>query len=184
MDQTNPAAAVRQVESLAELAGIANKEHEAGEGASRKGLEHFRAAGEALLKAKKRVGHGKWGEWLKANVKFSQPQACRYMRVAREWGKFVSTTNLADALRVLTENAEDPPHATPTSDMIEAFTSRILGQMFYIRQDLGGIEKIVSDRDKWDWGQVREGTLPKLKEAHAELGNYIKEIENAAEEDA
>jgi hypothetical protein len=47
---------VRQADDLAELAGRINAEHEAGERATRKGLEHFRAAGEALLKAKKQCG--------------------------------------------------------------------------------------------------------------------------------
>jgi hypothetical protein len=140
------------------------REHEAGEGASRKGLEHFRAAGEALIKAKKQCGHGKFGEWLKANVRCDHSQACRYMKLAREWSIIGAAPNMAAALRVLAEDADEPPHHTPNSDMIEAFTSKILGQMFYIRQDLGGIERLASERDKWDWDQIREGTLPKLRE--------------------
>jgi hypothetical protein len=47
----------------------------AGEGAARKCLEHFRAAGEALLKAKRQVGHGHWMAWMKANLVCSHDQA-------------------------------------------------------------------------------------------------------------
>jgi hypothetical protein len=86
MKELNPPAVVRAAEDdLAELARRINASHAAGEGATRKGLEHFRAAGEALIKAKKRCGHGKFGEWLKANVRCDHSQACRYMKLAREW---------------------------------------------------------------------------------------------------
>jgi hypothetical protein len=102
----DPAAAVRPVEDLAELAATANREHAAGEADVRAGLEHFRAAGEALLKAKKRCGHGRWLPWLKANVKFSQQTASVYMRVAQDWDKLPAAGNLRDALRLLTEVAD------------------------------------------------------------------------------
>jgi hypothetical protein len=51
---------------LATLAARINAAHRAGEAATRKGLEHFRAAGQWLLEAKDRCGHGRWLPWLKA----------------------------------------------------------------------------------------------------------------------
>jgi hypothetical protein len=117
----------RPAVDLAELARRINAEHEAGEGAARKGLEHFRAAGEALLKAKRAVGHGNWGDWLKKNIRCDHSQACRYMKVAREWSNIGAAPNLASALRALTEDAEEPRQPTPYSDMMDAFVSRLQG---------------------------------------------------------
>ena len=39
------------------------------------------AAGGHLIKAKKRVVHGKWGPWLKENFEFSQGTASNWMRM-------------------------------------------------------------------------------------------------------
>ncbi len=102
----NPAA-VRSVDDLAALAQAINAAHHAGEESTRRGLEHFRAAGEALLKAKERCGHGNWLAWLKANVKFSRMNATRYMRVANEWSKCNGALHLADALRLITDDADE-----------------------------------------------------------------------------
>jgi protein gp37 len=101
------AAEVRPAEDLAELAAAINADHEAGEAATRKGLERFRAAGEKLIRAKGRCGHGKWLPWLEKNVNFKVTQASCYMRVARNWDKISSAENLRAALRLLTEDAAD-----------------------------------------------------------------------------
>jgi hypothetical protein len=104
---------VRPADGLAELAVAINAEHEAGEVATRKGLAHFRAAGEALLQAKKKCGHGNWLPWLKANVRFDRMTASRYMRVAASWAKCNTALHLADALRLLTEDADGDGEPTP-----------------------------------------------------------------------
>jgi hypothetical protein len=102
----NPPAVVRPAEDLAALAHAINAEHGAGEAATRKGLEHFRAAGEKLLRAKAQCGHGKWLAWLAANVHFDRRTATRYMELARipadEWDT-VSHLGLRQALEVLVE---------------------------------------------------------------------------------
>jgi len=46
-------------------------------------LHEARRAGEALIAAKKLVAHGRWADWLKAHVPFSQETAGRYMKMAR-----------------------------------------------------------------------------------------------------
>jgi hypothetical protein len=113
-----PAARVVQIDALAELANKINAEHNQSELAGRKCLEHCRKAGEALLEAKKKVGHGGWLPWLKANVKFSYRQASRYMRVAENWSKLDTASNLRDALRLLTEEPEPvEPEADVTSGL-------------------------------------------------------------------
>src|SRR5262249_32403540 len=78
-----PAAEGRPAEDLAELAAAINAEHGAGEEASRRGLEHFRAAGEKLIRAKAACGHGRWLKWLEKNVRFGQSTAKNYMRLAK-----------------------------------------------------------------------------------------------------
>jgi hypothetical protein len=103
-DPLNPPAIMRPAVDLAELAGRINAEHEAGERATRRGLEHFRAAGDALLQAKADCGHGRFKAWVEKNVKVSYRTAAVYMRLAREWEKCAAAAHLRDALRMLTED--------------------------------------------------------------------------------
>jgi site-specific DNA-methyltransferase (adenine-specific) len=92
---------------LATLAKRINDAHAAGERETRRGLEHFRQAGEDLLKAKARCGHGKWLAWLKKSVKFTRQTAWNYLKVAENWDKCQTVGHLQDALRLLTEDADE-----------------------------------------------------------------------------
>jgi hypothetical protein len=114
-------AIVAPAEDLATLAREINAEHEAGEGAARRGLEHFRAAGERLLKAKHQVGHGGWLRWLETNITFSRQQAASYMRVAARWEECKAALHLRAALRLLSEYVleEDEPEPAPTTVPID-----------------------------------------------------------------
>lgn len=94
----NPPALVRAHDDLAELATKINAAHEAGEKAVRKGLEHYRAAGEMLLRAKASCQRGKWLSWLKQHVKFSTVTVSKYMRLAAGWDRLTRADNLMDAL--------------------------------------------------------------------------------------
>jgi hypothetical protein len=107
----DPPGIVRAVDALAELAAQINAEHLAGEAAFRKGLEHFRAAGEALIKAKEQCGHGQFKAWVEKNVKASYRTAANYMRIAREWEKCATAAHLRDALRLLTEDDHQQENA-------------------------------------------------------------------------
>lgn len=109
-------AIVRPADDLGELAAAINASHEAGEAAVRRGLDHFRAAGEKLLEAKRRCGHGRWTAWLKASVAFSGRTARDYMRLAEHWGKVAAAANLRDALRMLSEERDQGDGA----DQVEA----------------------------------------------------------------
>jgi hypothetical protein len=110
-DPLNPPAIVRAAVDLAELAGRINAEHEAGERATRRGLEHFRAAGDALLQAKADCGHGRFKAWVEKNVKVSYRTAAVYMRLAREGEKCAAAAHLRDALRMLTEDDQQEERA-------------------------------------------------------------------------
>jgi hypothetical protein len=85
---------VVQAVDLAALAKQINAAHEAGEAATRKGLEYYRAAGADLLKAKDQLKHGEWLGWLKANVQCSHQRASEYMRLAEGWDKLPPGGNL------------------------------------------------------------------------------------------
>jgi len=70
--------------SLPVLAQRINREHAAGETSTRKGLDHFRAAGTALILAHEQVEHGGWLPWLETNCpEISERRAQRYMKLAR-----------------------------------------------------------------------------------------------------
>lgn len=113
MDLFNQKPAITRTAAEGELADLAfeiNAAHEAGEQQARKGLERFRVAGEALLKAKEKCGEGKWVAWLEKNVHFDRHTASNYMRVATAWETGVSqASSLRDALRILTEDPDAKP---------------------------------------------------------------------------
>jgi hypothetical protein len=79
---TTPAI-VRKAEDLAGLLAAATAEHEAGLRAERASLEHYRKAGQALLKAKAAAGHG---SWLKVLKRTGIPQQHRYREARRRPG--------------------------------------------------------------------------------------------------
>jgi ParB family chromosome partitioning protein len=115
-----PPALIRPAEDLAILAAEINAEHEAGECASRKGLEHFRAAGERLIRAKAQCGHGKFKAWIEKHIHCSYRTAACYMQIAREWEKCAAAAHLRDALRLLTDDApdDDEPSDVAPSDSV------------------------------------------------------------------
>jgi hypothetical protein len=109
-DLFSPAAAVRPAEDPAALLAAANAEHEAGLRAERASLEHYRKAGDALLRAKAAAGHGKWLPLLKERSSISNQRASEYMRLAAGWGKIPPGGNftLKQALRIIAgEPAEE-----------------------------------------------------------------------------
>jgi hypothetical protein len=71
-------------------------------------------AGELLLEAKRRLGHGRWSEWLSKCVELGERQVQRYMRLVRcrsqldaldpDW---VSTSSLAEALALIADPRQE-----------------------------------------------------------------------------
>ncbi len=71
---------------LVSLATEINAEHEAACRAAQSTIEHVRRAGELLIEAKDRQGHGNWLGWLAAHCPtISERTAQAYMQVARHW---------------------------------------------------------------------------------------------------
>jgi hypothetical protein len=89
----DPPALVRPAEDLGELAAVANAGYQAGEDAARQGIAHYIAAGEALVRAKKLCGHGRWLEWVRKNLCFGDRQARKLMRLYRERDRLKSELN-------------------------------------------------------------------------------------------
>ena len=99
----SPPALVQPAQDAAALLAAANAEHEAGQRAERAGLEHYRKAGEALLKAKAAAGHGKWLPLLKDRSSISNQRASEYMRLSAGWDKLPpgGSFGLKEALRII-----------------------------------------------------------------------------------
>lgn len=100
--------------TLPELATAIDAAHAKVEAAARSGLAHAREAGERLIEAKRRIGHGGWLAWLAANCKVSERTAQRYMQVAEHWhelGKSDNVTDLTmrDGLKMLAKPKEPTP---------------------------------------------------------------------------
>lgn len=74
-------------EEALHLAKQINKAHHDCEGAARDAVKYALHAGELLLKAKKLVKHGKWGDWLKKHCLVSPRQAQKYMRLWKRRGQ-------------------------------------------------------------------------------------------------
>ena len=115
----DPPAIVRPADELVQLAAAINAEHEAGEKSAWKRLQHYRKAGERLLRAKEVAGRGKWLNWFPKNVKFSLRTAHKYMALA----KFAATANLEEeeenwnqACSVQEEDEEDEEDIPPEAD--------------------------------------------------------------------
>jgi phage N-6-adenine-methyltransferase len=77
-------ASLDSVGALDNLAAEINAEHRACEAALKSGLGHALKAGDLLMEAKSRTGHGEWGRWLAKNFEGSERTAQAYMKVARE----------------------------------------------------------------------------------------------------
>jgi protein gp37 len=82
MSDTLPAP-VAQDSTLADLASLIRFEHEQFRLAAHKTVEHGFRVGEALLQAKRRIRHGRWGRWIEEHCDLSERTAQGYMRLAR-----------------------------------------------------------------------------------------------------
>jgi hypothetical protein len=125
-DPLNRAGIVRKAEDVASLLATADAEHEAGLRAQRKSLEHYRRAGEALLRAKRAAGHGNWLKVLAQKCKIPQQRASEYMRLAEGWDKLPPGGNftLKEALEVIpwkpiNVRVEPPAAPRPPAQTIE-----------------------------------------------------------------
>lgn len=65
--------------------------------------------GRRLTEAKELVAHGEWGDWLKANVNYSQSSANNFMKISVEYANSQTFANLnySQAVALLSVPAED-----------------------------------------------------------------------------
>src|SRR5262249_11052670 len=106
-----------------------------GDAATAKGLEHYRKAGEALLRAKKAVGHGGWGPYLES-VGIPHQWASECMRLAcADPSKLPPGGTLKGALEALTKLAVEevaarlphpPPEPTPKTTTVPSTSTPVL----------------------------------------------------------
>ena len=68
---------------LDELAQRIKEEHSNVACALHQGFMHASAAGELLIQAKGKAGHGKWSPWLRDECNISMRTASLYMRLAK-----------------------------------------------------------------------------------------------------
>lgn len=74
-------------------ADSANKYHAKAAEHWQHALRYAKMAGQALLQAKRRLPHGRWGPWLRQNFKGSETNAQNYMRIAERWEEIEHETN-------------------------------------------------------------------------------------------
>lgn len=176
-DVTNPPAAVCAAEDLKTLAEQINTREEEG---VRSLLEHARAQGEDLIRAKKVAGHGGWLKWLEKNIDVDPRTAQRYMLIADKYDTVSHLKTMRDAFRFLSEGAEAASTPPVHSDDLDRWLRFIQGQTLVIEVEKGGIGKMLEEPDKWDWKRVQESILPDLQTLHDRIGHYLKEIKEYA----
>lgn len=99
---------------IAELVAYIKAEHAACEQSVKAGLVHALNVGQVLNQIKPRLGHGKWGDWLKANIPFSERTARYYMHLDRDRDKLGNSATVAvlgyrEAIELLADKRKDEP---------------------------------------------------------------------------
>lgn len=125
---------VALVSRLNTLADSANKHHAKVQAHWKGLLDHARLAGEALIEAKRRLGHKtKWSKWRRDHFEGSKETACNYMRVAREWNdpriqqataSGVTIDSINKFLQVLRGDSSDHDGKTPSVRELEIAETR------------------------------------------------------------
>jgi hypothetical protein len=102
---------------LHELAERIKEEHSNVASALQQGFMHASAAGELLIQAKAKAGHGKWLSWLRDECEISVRTASLYMRLAKnrrgiedQIGNAVADLTLRGAVKLLSPPRQSDPH--------------------------------------------------------------------------
>lgn len=137
--------------------------------------------GRRLVEAKKMVGHGAWGEWVRTETEFSQSTATRFMKVFEEYGanqigifgaveesSTLQKISISNALRLL---------AVPKEER-EEFAEAVDAEHISARE----LEKVIRERDE---AQKKVACLEKdleekqerLSEAEQTADAFMEEVE-------
>ena len=128
---------------LGDIASRINAEVDACEVACRASVDHAIQAGRLLVDAKLKLGHGRFGPWIAANVKASDRMVRLYMAVANGWEnlkpeerKRVADLPLRQALRVI--QAPKPNRVHKAAALITAAPDPLVDEplLARIRADL------------------------------------------------
>jgi len=118
-----PPAKVAKADDIQSLVAELKQEHAARLEAAQRTLACARRSGQILLKLKKQIGRGCWGDWLYATVKtlgFSERTAQQYMALAEHWDELpaesVADLTITEALKLLQKpKAQDTALLTPSA---------------------------------------------------------------------
>lgn len=150
----SPIAIVSEHVDLTTLAATINVEHATAGQHLSKALEHARRAGDALLRAKDSLPHGRFIPWLKSHFQFSERTARNYMLVARNWQAIESTDagSVRDAVRMLTavDSDHDPEIGNALPFCLPPVGQMVLGIVAIGVDPLDWIVVVVeSDGEHW-----------------------------------
>ncbi|MBY0054114.1 DUF3102 domain-containing protein [Brevibacillus agri] len=128
--------------------------------------------GKRLTEAKALVAHGEWGDWLDANVHYSQSTANNFMRIAEEYGSnFQAIENLSytKALALLGVPAEEREQFTKEHD-VENMSARELQQAVKEKKQLEKeLKKIQQAAEKER--KEREALVDRVAQLQTELAD-------------
>jgi hypothetical protein len=105
--------------------------------AMRTTLEAARRAGDALIEARKDIGHGGWLKYVEQTCGLNRRTANRYMTIAEHWDQIGHVSNLSEALGALNRVSTIPPSledcatmVTPTAKHVDITDAHRLGDEF------------------------------------------------------
>jgi Protein of unknown function (DUF3102) len=105
------------------LAAEANSAHLAATRAGKEMVRFATEAGQALLAAKRLVGHGHWMRWIKQNLTFSGRTARLYMQLATlpeaKW-QSIADLSLGAAVKAMAERQPQPKTSRPLPSPLAA----------------------------------------------------------------
>lgn len=147
--------------------------------------------GKLLCKAKEKVPHGMWGDWLEHNVAYSQSTANNMMRLYKEYGEqeqisFFSENPMeifgnlsqSQAVALLGLNYEQRKEFVETHDMEKTSVREIEAEVAAIKAELEAEkDALIEERDKL--GKELGETRQKLCKAEAERDNARLEANEA-----
>ncbi len=112
-----------EIDDALDLAEQIDREHELCREATVSVVEHAVRAGELLVQAKDRRGHGAWTSWLEQHCSVTPRQARRYMSLAKNQDRldeakrtWKSDFTLAEAMELLSELQESPQAECATEE--------------------------------------------------------------------
>lgn len=141
--------------------------------------------GETRDKVGEGVGmSGRTYEKAKAVVEAAEAEPEKFGQLAEEMDQKGSVNG---AYRKLQEARQPPPREPPPpqyphSDRLYRWLRTVAADTEVIKHELGGIEALLAERDKWDWHAVEGYILTTLESVQKTIGHYLKEVKHALQQ--